>query len=110
MVSKNGEKWGGAEIIHHKIGHEMDVGDGAGRRAVLELHTLSLKVSFLPAKMSSFNNTEVLTTVEDLMNDLVCDLQLGLSPLRPPDIYSVMDDFRPFFYTSMNYCEYKRKR
>ena len=101
---------GEAKIIHHKIGHEMDVGDGAGRRAVLELHILSLKVSILPTKMSSFNNTEVLTTMEDLMNDLVCYLQLGLSPLHPPDIYCVLDDFRPFFYTSMNCCEYKRKR
>ena len=54
---------GGAKIIHHKIGHEMDEGGrGAGRRAVLELHILSFKVSILPAKMSSFNNTEVLTS------------------------------------------------
>ena len=58
MVNNGGE----AKIIHHKIGHEIDVGDGAGRRAVLELHILSLKVSILPTKMSSFNNTEVLTT------------------------------------------------
>ena len=59
---------GGAKIICHKIGHEMDVGDGGGggggggRGAVLELPTLSLIVSYLPAKMSSFDNAEVLTT------------------------------------------------
>ena len=63
MVSKSGEK--SAKIIHHKIGREVDMGvkgRGAGRGAVLELHTLSLKVSFLPAKMSSFDNNEVLTS------------------------------------------------
>ena len=59
---------GGAKIIHHKIGHEMDgggggrVGRGAGRGAVLELHTLSLIVSYLPVKMNSFDKTEVLTS------------------------------------------------
>ena len=56
-VSKSGEKWGGAKIIHHKIGHEVDVWGGRGADL-----TLSLKVSILPAKMSSFNNTEVLTS------------------------------------------------
>ena len=104
---------GGAEIIHHKIGHEMDVGDGgrgAGRGAVLELHTLSLKVSYLPAKMSSFDNNEVLTSSGALDWMIVCYLQFGLSPLCPPDINCVMNGPRPFFFTSMNYCEYKRKR
>ena len=93
----------------------MDVGDGggggAGRGAVLELHTLSLIVSILPAKMSSFDNTEVLTSSGGLdWMILVCYSQLGLSPLRPPDIYCVLDDFSPLFFNSMNYCECKRKR
>ena len=48
----------------------MDMGEkgtggggwGAGRGAVLELHTLSLIVSYLPVKMNSFDKTEVLTS------------------------------------------------
>ena len=86
-------------------------GGWAGRRAVLELHTLSLKVSILTAKMSSFNNNEFLTSSGGLdWMILVCYSQLGLSPLRLPDIYCVLDDFSPLFFNSMNYCECKRKR
>ena len=57
---------GRAKIVCHKIGHEMDVGDGGrgtggGQRSCSRIAYPKLD-SELPAKMSSFDNTEVLTS------------------------------------------------